>query len=104
MLVFYTTFHFSNQTYEDGLNYLRTTLLPAIGQHPEFHTLRLQRILHEVEDSNGRSVSMQFCVPDEAALHRWLEASGDELLQAVAKRYGTEVAYFSTLLEEVALQ
>ena len=83
---------------------MRTILLPAIGQHPEFHTLRLQRILHEVEDSNGRSVSMQFCVPDETTLHRWLEASGDELLQAVAKRYGTEVAYFSTLLEELALQ
>ena len=47
---------------------------------------------------------MQFCVPDETTLHRWLEASGDELLQAVAKRYGTEVAYFSTLLEELALQ
>jgi len=104
MLVFYTTFHFSNQTYEDGLNYLRTNLLPAIGQHPEFHTLRLQRILHEVEDSNGRSVSMQFCVPDEAALRCWLEDVGDDLLQSVTDKYGTEVAYFSTLLEELALQ
>ena len=104
MLVFYTTFHFSNQIYEDGLNYLRTTLLPAIGQHPEFHTLRLQRILHEVEDSNGRSVSMQFCVPDEETLRRWLEDVGDDLLQSVTDKYGTEVAYFSTLLEELALQ
>lgn len=104
MLVFYTTFHFSNQTYENGLNYLRTTVLPAIGQHTEFHTLRLQRILHEAEEGNGGSLSIQFCVSDEETLCHWLQTTGADLLQTVTEKYGIEAAYFSTLLEELELK
>ena len=63
---------------------------------------RLTRVLN-AEDSDGVNYSLQFRADNLDTLHGWYAEVGDELVVAMARKFGQQVAGFSTLLEEVEL-
>lgn len=63
---------------------------------------RLTLVLN-AEESDGRNYSLQFRASDVDTLRAWYEEVGDDLVEEMAKRFGHQVAGFSTLLEEVDL-
>ena len=63
---------------------------------------RLTLVLN-AEESDGRNYSLQFRANDVDTLRAWYEEVGDDLVEEMAKRFGHQVAGFSTLLEEVDL-
>ena len=99
MIVYNTTFHAHNDAVERFLEWLRSEYIPRAIVDGRLSEPRLTLVLN-AEESDGRNYSLQFRASDVDTLRAWYE---DDLVEEMAKRFGHQVAGFSTLLEEVDL-
>lgn len=102
MIVYNTTFHAHNDAVERFLEWLRAEYIPRAIVDGRLSEPRLTLVLN-AEESDGRNYSLQFRASDVDTLRTWYEEVGDDLVEKMAKRFGHQVAGFSTLLEEVDL-
>ena len=79
MIVYNTTFHAHNDAVERFLEWLRAEYIPRA------------------------TVDGRLSEPRLTLVRAWYEDVGDNLVEEMAKRFGHQVAGFSTLLEEVDL-
>lgn len=102
MIVYNTTFHAHNDAVERFLEWLRSEYIPRAIVDGRLSEPRLTLVLN-AEESDGRNYSLQFRASDVDTLRAWYEEVGDDLVEEMTKRFGHQVAGFSTLLEEVDL-
>jgi antibiotic biosynthesis monooxygenase (ABM) superfamily enzyme len=102
MIVFNTTFHAHTACEQLFLDWLRAVYIPQALADGRLSEARLTRVLN-AEESDGVNYSLQFRADNLDALHGWYAEVGDELVVAMARKFGQQVAGFSTLLEEVEL-
>lgn len=102
MIVYNTTFHAHNDAVEHFLEWLRRGVYSQSHRRRRLSEPRLTLVLN-AEESDGRNYSLQFRASDVDTLRAWYEEVGDDLVEEMAKRFGHQVAGFSTLLEEVDL-
>ncbi len=98
MLVYNTTYHADKTRKEEFVNWLRNEYIPQALQRDELSETKLCRVLAE-DENDGMSISLQFHVHDLDTLSRWYEACGESLLNEMRRKFGNQVAGFSTLLE-----
>lgn len=103
MIIYHTTFHLSNEVYQEGFNYLRSSYIPDALRSGKLHHPRMMRVLDEDRDVNGVSLSVQFQVADTDVLEEWIQSEGVTLLNAMREAFKDEIVCFSTLLEELYL-
>ena len=89
MIVYNTTFHAHNDAVEHFLEWLRAEYIPRATVDGRLSEPRLTLVLN-AEESDGRNYSLQFRASDVDTLRAWYEE--------MAKRFGHQVAGFSTLL------
>lgn len=102
MIVYNITFHVENEVLERCLRYLKKTYIPKAAESGLLHNPCLRKILHGVPEE-GTNLAVQFHVNDVDTLNCWMEKEGMFLQKDIANRFGSKVAGFSTLMEEMDL-
>lgn len=103
MIVYNTTFHIDNGIVEEGVAFLKEVYLPQAGASGFLQNPLLRKVLHTSE-GEGVSFSVQFHVKNMDTLNFWLENEGKLLHQELVAKFGSKIAGFSTLLEEIDWQ
>lgn len=103
MIIYHTTFHLSDEIYLKGLDYLKSTYIPAVTQSGMLHSPKMQRVLNEEGGSDGVSLSVQFQVENTAILEEWMHREGVKLQREMSEKFRDQIAGFSTLLEIIEL-
>ncbi len=100
MLIYNTTFHCELSCYEDFVTWLRTEYIAGAMKHKGVAEPRMARIYGE-DDSNGRSISLQFNTRNLDTLSEWYNECGARLVQSLQEKFGNKVAGFSTIMEQL---
>jgi hypothetical protein len=98
MIVFNTTYLVSDKVYADWLIWVKEEHIPFMLQFKPFHDPQVAKVLTN-EQQDGFSVSVQFCILDMETLNIWNEKYGQAFLNHCTQKFGTEVVFFSTLLQ-----
>jgi hypothetical protein len=101
-MIYHTTFHLDDDIRDEALRYLKLRYIPGAVQSGLLRRPAMQRVLQEEEA--GVSICVQFHVGDRDVLHRWMQREGAELQRGLSATFGTKIAGFSTLLEEMELE
>lgn len=102
MLIFNTTLHLDDSIHDECLLYLKQIYIPKAIENKLLQQPSLARIDAQHED-HGVSYAMQFKTIDIDTLDNWAATIGQELQKDMNSRFGTKVAGFVTLLEEIPL-
>ncbi len=102
MLIYNTTFHTEISCYDEFITWLRQEYIPGAMSHKGVSEPRMARIYGE-DDSNGRSVSLQFNTPDLHTLSEWYNGCGSRWVELLQKKFGNKVAGFATIMEQLEI-
>lgn len=100
MLIYNTTYAVQEEELACFMVWIREKYIPLVHDEGTLREGRLARILSHGSDE-GYSFSLQFCVEDSAALHKWFVKQGRPLQEEMRKVFGNRVAGFSTLMEVI---
>lgn len=100
MIIYNITFHVENEVLEEGVQYLKKEYIPKAAASGFLHTPRLRRVM-QAEEEEGCSFAVQFQVKNVETLRCWLQNEGNALHKELVTRFGSKVAGFTTLLEEI---
>jgi hypothetical protein len=100
MIIYNTTFHIENEILEECLQYLKKIYIPKAAENGFLHNPHLRKVLHTRQEE-GASFTVQFHVKNMDTLNYWMNKEGFLLHKSLMERFGTKVAGFSTLLEEI---
>lgn len=101
MIVYNTTFHVDNEILNESIEYLKQEFIPSSIQSGILSNPLLQRVIQDSEE--GTSLCVQFRVKDQQTLHEWIRREGASIQQKLVQRFGSKIAGFSTLLDEIEL-
>lgn len=104
MLLYNITFHVEEEAEADFLRFLKEVYVPQATQRGFVHSPLLHRVLPHAEAESGRSYAVQFRTKNADTLRFWMEQEGRALSRRVVERYGSKVAGFTTVLEEIDLE
>ncbi|MDR0430114.1 MAG: DUF4286 family protein [Tannerellaceae bacterium] len=99
MIVYNTTFHIDNDILDATLSYLKKTYIPKAIESGLLHSPCLHKVLHTAD--NGENYAIQFRTKNIDTLNYWLEKEGKTLHQSLLNLFGSKIAGFTTLLEEI---
>lgn len=100
MIIFNTTYHVDDDIHSDYLDYIRATFIPQALDSGFLHEARLARIVAQ-HNEPGTSYSLQFRVKNSDTLRLWLDTRGGVLNKELVARFGSKIAGFVTLMEEI---
>lgn len=104
MVIYHTTFHIDQEILDEVLAFFRHTFVPNAVASGVLHHPALQKVMNdEAGDEDGVSVCVQFRVANRDSLMQWLETTGIVVQKSLLDQFGSRVAGFSTLLEEIPL-
>jgi len=98
MIIFNTTYCVPETVFEKWNGWVRGFHIPRMLETGYFSEPRLCKVLAEAEDA-GDSYSLQFQAENMDTLLSWNEKFGKESENNFSREFGTEVLYFSTILE-----
>lgn len=102
MLIFNTTYQISPGYYDEWVKWIKTEHIPYMLQSGKFTTPQLVKVmLHD--ETGGSSYSLQFKIGTLDELLMWQNEHGQAFESNCIKKFGTEVLFFSTVLEVVDL-
>ena len=101
MIVYNTTFHVDDDILSESIEYLKQEFIPSSTRSGILSHPLLQRVLQDSEA--GTSLCVQFRVKNQATLHEWIRLEGIVIQQKLVERFGSKMAGFSTLLDEIDL-
>jgi hypothetical protein len=102
MFIYNITFHIDDSIHKEALIFLKKEYIPQAEKGGLFFNPRLCHIA-SAEENDGWSYSVQFYVKNRTLLNDWWATTGKELTELLQKRFGSQVAGFGTLLEELDL-
>ena len=102
MIVHNTTYHVEHEMNSLFVLFLKEHYIPRATESGLFTDARLLLICPQ-HGNEGVNYSLQFRAKDTDAVNEWFLQVGDNLNRTLSLRFGTEVAGFVTLLEEIAL-
>lgn len=101
MVIYNTTYHVSQSVAEDFLDWLRREYIPVVISGGELSLPQLTCIITDDPEAEGNSYALQFHALSVEALEIWYRRTGAHLLEEMTKRFGQDVAGFSTLMEKL---
>ncbi len=98
MLIFNTTFLVADTALEAWHKWIPEQYIPFMLQFKPFTQPQVARVItsHQQE---GTSFSVQFHIRDMETLNIWNERFGKAFQDNCAREFGTEVIFFTTVLE-----
>ena len=102
MIVYNTTYHANDKSAAQFVEWLKKEYVPKALADGKLSDPRLTMVLN-AESNEGKNYSLQFRCASLDVLQDWYTKIGDDLVVALAQKFGHDVAGFSTLLEEIDL-
>ena len=100
MLIFNTTFLVSDKATDAWLQWVQQEYIHFMVGSTYFSKPQVAKVLID-EEQDGTSYSVQFHVLDMEMLQLWNQGYGATFQENCAREFGTEVIFFSTVLEIV---
>ena len=98
MLIFNTTYQVTTNHTEIWIQWIKNEHIPFMMKSDVFLEPQISKIVGS-EDESGTSFSVQFKVDDMDTLVLWHTEYATEFQDKVSNKFGTEVVFFSTVLE-----
>jgi len=100
MFIFNTTYLVSDEVHETWLDWVRNQHIPFMLDSTYFTHPQVARVITS-DKQDGTSFSVQFHVNDMHTLKQWKNEYSDLFQENCSKQFGTEVIFFTTVLEIV---
>ena len=100
MLIFNTTYLVSDKVHGTWLKWIREQHIPFMLDSTYFTQPQVARVITS-DKQDGTSFSVQFRVNDMRTLKQWNQEYSAVFQENCSKQFGTEVIFFTTILELV---
>lgn len=101
MVLYNVTVNIDDDVEQDWINWMKNEHIPEVMQTGYFEEYRMMRMLSESADETGNTYAIQYMANTLAELETYLEKAAPKLQKQSIIRYGTKMAAFRTVLEEV---
>lgn len=101
MILYNVTVNIDSDVEEDWVVWMRETHIPEVMSTGFFTEHRLMKMLSEATDETGKTYAVQYMAESLDQLETYLNTVATKLQKASIVRYGTKMAAFRTVLEDV---
>ena len=101
MVLYNVTVNIDDDVEQDWIAWMKDEHIPEVMQTGYFMEYRIMRMLSESPDETGKTYAIQYMADSLAKLETYLEKSAPKLQKQSIIRYGTKMAAFRTVLEEI---
>lgn len=101
MVLYNVTVNIDDDVEQDWVEWMKEEHIPAIMKTGYFTEYRIMRMLSESPDATGNTYAVQYLANTLAEVETYLETDAPKLQKQSIIRYGTKMAAFRTVLEEV---
>lgn len=101
MILYNVTVNIDKDVEQDWIEWMKKTHIPEVMATGYFTENRMMKMLSESEDVTGRTYAIQYTADNLGKLEEYLEIAAPKLQKQSIIRYGTKMAAFRSVLEEV---
>jgi hypothetical protein len=101
MILYNVTVNIDSDVEEDWIVWMKETHIPEVMETGFFSEHRLMKMLSESQEETGSTYAIQYMADNLDQLETYLNTAAPKLQKASIIRYGTKMAAFRTVLEEV---
>lgn len=101
MVLYNVTINIDEDVEQDWILWMKETHIPEVMDTGYFSEYRMLKMLSESPDETGRTYAIQYMADSLKQVETYLEDAAPKLQKKAIIRYGTKMAAFRTVLEEV---
>ena len=101
MILYNVTVNIDSDVENDWIQWMKETHIPEVMDTGFFTEYRMLKMLTEDPDETGKTYAIQYSAETLDHLEDYLNTAAPKLQKASIIRYGTKMAAFRTVLEEV---
>ena len=101
MVLYNVTVNIDEDVEQDWIEWMKETHIPEVMETGYFIEYRMMKMLTESQDETGRTYAIQYLADTLTHVETYLENAAPKLQKKAIIRYGTKMAAFRTVLEEV---
>lgn len=101
MILYNVTVNIDADVEQDWIQWMKETHIPEVMKTGYFTENRMMKMLSEAEDETGRTYAIQYMADNLGRLEEYLEKAAPKLQKESIIKYGTKMAAFRSVLEEV---
>ncbi len=101
MVIYNVTINIDEDVEQDWIDWMKEKHIPEVMQTGYFSEHRMLRMLSESPDETGSTYAVQYTANSLGDIEDYLEKAAPKLQKQSIIRYGTKLAAFRTVLEEV---
>ncbi|WP_420317755.1 DUF4286 family protein [Ekhidna sp.] len=101
MILYNVTVNIDKDVEPDWIEWMKTTHIPEVMETGYFTNHRMMRMLSQEEDETGSTYAIQYNAETLGHLETYLNTVAPKIQKKSIIRYGTKMAAFRTVLEEV---
>lgn len=101
MVLYNVTVNIDQDVEQDWIAWMKETHIPEVMDTGFFTEHRMMRMLSQSEDETGSTYAIQYMAESLGQLETYLNTVAPKIQKKSIIRYGTKLAAFRTVLEEV---
>jgi hypothetical protein len=101
MILYNVTVNIDDDVEQDWIHWMKETHVPEVMATGFFNDYRIMKMLTGAEDETGKTYAVQYSLDNLGKLETYLNTAAPKLQKASIIRYGTKMAAFRTVLEDV---
>lgn len=101
MILYNVTVNIDEDVEQDWIEWMKTTHIPEVMGTGYFTEYRMLKMLSEGQDDTGTTYAIQYVAETLGHLETYLNTVAPKIQKKSIIRYGTKMAAFRTVLEEV---
>jgi hypothetical protein len=101
MILYNVTVNIDSDVEMDWVQWMKETHIPEVMKTGYFTGNKMLKMLSEADDETGKTYAIQYTADNLGKLEEYLEKAAPKLQKQSIIRYGTKMAAFRSVLEEV---
>ncbi|MBC6400463.1 MAG: DUF4286 family protein [Ekhidna sp.] len=101
MVLYNVTVNIDEDVEQDWIQWMKNIHIPEVMETGFFEEYRMMKMLSESPDEAGKTYAIQYIAEDLFKVETYLDTVAPKLQKQSIIRYGTKLAAFRTVLEEV---
>lgn len=101
MILYNVTVNIDKDVEDEWIMWMKETHIPEVMATGYFTSSRMMKMLSESEDETGITYAIQYAADNLDQLEEYLEKAAPKLQKQSIIKYGTKMAAFRSVLEEV---
>lgn len=101
MVLYNVTVNIDDEVEQDWIQWMKESHIPEVMDTGYFLEYRMMKMLSESAGETGKTYAIQYMAESLSHVETYLEKAAPKLQKQSIIRYGTKMAAFRTVLEEV---